>query len=68
MSNNLVDRKVFLKGELYTKKHPNTIVMCTKTTCNYSSKVFSGIVIEAEEYPKGHYCKDWLTLTFIQKI
>lgn len=68
MRDNLVDRKVFLKGELYTTKHPDTIVMCTKTTCNYSSKCFSGIVIEAQEYPKGHYCKDWLTLTFIPKI
>jgi hypothetical protein len=68
MRNKLVDRKVFLKGELYMQSNPNVIVMCTKTTCNYSSDDFSGIVIEAEDYPKGHYSKEWFTSTFIQKI
>jgi hypothetical protein len=59
-----IERKVFLKGELYTNKSGNTIIMCTKTTCNYSSKEFQGVVIESKEWPKGLYDKTWNTSTF----
>jgi hypothetical protein len=64
----LVERQVFLKGELYKNGSGKTIVMCTETTCNYSKREFKGVVIESDSYPKGLYDKDWLTSTFKNHI
>jgi hypothetical protein len=50
-------QKLFIKGRKYgTDK---TTVMCTKTTCNFSTDYFRGVVVESKEYVKGHFSKSW---------
>lgn len=44
-------RKVYIKGEKYKCR---VTVICTKTTCNYSSDVFEGVDIAT-----GHYSTTW---------
>lgn len=66
MGKNLVFRKTFLKGELYTTNKCGLIVMCTETTCNYTSTSFKGVVIEGDDRPTGHYQETWQTLTFVE--
>ena len=61
-----IPHKIFIKGEKYTTNQEGLIIMCTETTCNYSSKHFKGIVIESKKYPIGHYSKTWFTLTFVK--
>ena len=60
----VIPQKIFLKGEKYTTNQEGLIVMCTKTTCNYSSKTFQGVVLESKKYPIGHTSKSWLVTTF----
>lgn len=56
------DRKIFLKGKVYTCQ--NTIVMCTETTCSYSSDIFKGIMLkETKDYPAGRTAQ-WLCESF----
>jgi len=59
-----IPQKIFIKGEKYTTNQEGLVVMCTETTCNYSSTEFKGVVLESKKYPIGHYNKTWLTKTF----
>jgi len=59
-----IPQKVFIQGEKYTINQEGLVVMCTKTTCNYSSSEFKGVVLESKKYAIGHYSKSWLTKTF----
>lgn len=58
--NNVENRgqKLFIKGKKY-KTDKTTTVLCTKTTCNYSTECFQGVVLESKEYIKGSFSKDW---------
>ncbi len=66
MSKELVPQQIFIKGKKYTNQ-AGSVVLCSKTTCNYSSKSFKGVVLEGREYPAGYYSK-WLTLNFVELI
>jgi hypothetical protein len=60
----IIPQKILLKGESYTTNQEGLVVMCTKTTCNYSSETFQGVVLESKKYPVGHTSKGWLTANF----
>ena len=60
-------QKLFIKGRKY-KTDKTTIVLCTKTTCNYSTECFQGVVVEAKEYVRGSFSKDWYTDRFEELI
>lgn len=62
----LIPQKLFIKGEKYTNNSGGLVVLCTKTTCNYSSKHFRGVVLESDEYPVGYYSKTWYTSSFVK--
>jgi hypothetical protein len=59
-----IPQKIFIQGEKYTTNQEGLVVLCTETTCNYSSKHFKGVVLESEQYPIGYYSKTWRALTF----
>jgi hypothetical protein len=59
-----IQQKVFIKGEKYTIDRERLIVLCTETTCNYSSSTFKGVVLESKEYSIGQYSKGWFTKEF----
>lgn len=59
-------QKLFIKGRKY--KTDNNIVLCTKTTCNYSTECFQGVVIESKEYPVGLFIKTWTIDRFEELI
>lgn len=58
------NRKIFLKGKIYTCQ--STTVMCTETTCSYSSETFKGIVIKQTKQlqPSAGTNDEWLCSTF----
>lgn len=58
--------KIFIKGKKY--KSDKTLVLCTKTTCNYSTECFQGVVIESKEYVIGSFSKDWVPSVFEEVI
>lgn len=64
---NMKLQKLFIKGRKY-KTDKTTIVLCTKTTCNYSTECFQGVVVESKEYAKGSFSKDWYTDRFEELI
>ena len=51
-----IPHKIFVKGEKYSTEEL-LVVLCTCTTCNYSSANFKGVVIESDKYPIGQYTK-----------
>lgn len=61
-----IPQKLFIKGEKYTNNSGGLIVLCTKTTCNYSSKHFQGVVLESDEHAIGYYSKTWYTSSFVK--
>jgi hypothetical protein len=63
-STGIIPHQIFIKGKKYSHGDGDLIVLCTKTTCNYSSKTFQGTVLSSKEYPIGSYSKGWLTSTF----
>lgn len=58
--------KIFIKGKKY--KSDKTTVLCTKTTCNYSTECFQGVVVESKEYSIGSFSKDWVPSVFEEVI
>lgn len=58
--------KIFIKGKKY--KSDKTLILCTKTTCNYSTECFQGVVIESKEYAIGSFSKDWVPSVFEEVI
>ena len=58
--------KIFIKGRKY--KADKTTVLCTKTTCNYSTECFQGVVVESKEYAIGSFRKDWVPSVFEEVI
>ena len=58
--------KIFIKGRKY--KSEKTVVLCTKTTCNYSTENFQGVVIESKEYAIGKFSKTWVPSVFEEVI
>ncbi len=58
--------KIFIKGRKY--RSDKTLVLCTKTTCNYSTECFQGVVIESKEYAIGSFSKDWVPSVFKEVI
>jgi len=59
-------QKLFIKGRKY--KTDKTIVLCTKTTCNYSTEHFQGVVLESKEYATGRFSKTWIMGRFEEVI
>lgn len=59
-------QKLFIKGRKY--KTDKTVVLCTKTTCNYSTEHFQGVVLESKEYATGKFCKTWIMERFEEVI
>ena len=59
-------QKLFIKGRKY--KAEKTVVLCTKTTCNYSTENFQGVVIESKEYAIGKFSKTWVPSVFEEVI
>jgi hypothetical protein len=58
--------KIFIKGRKY--KTDKTVVLCTKTTCNYSTEHFQGVVLESKEYATGRFSKTWIMERFEEVI
>lgn len=58
--------KIFIKGRKY--RSDKTLVLCTKTTCNYSTECFQGVVIESKEYAIGVFNKTWVPSVFEEVI
>ncbi len=59
-------QKLFIKGRKY--KSEKTVVLCTKTTCNYSTECFQGVVVESKEYATGKFSKTWIMESFKEVI
>lgn len=59
-------QKLFIKGRKY--KTDKTVVLCTKTTCNYSTECFQGVVLESKEYATGRFSKTWIMGRFEEVI
>lgn len=58
--------KIFIKGRKY--RSDKTLVLCTKTTCNYSTECFQGVVVESKEYAIGSFGKTWVPNVFKEVI
>lgn len=59
-------QKLFIKGRKY--KTDKTVVLCTKTTCNYSTECFQGVVVESKEYATEKFSKTWIMESFKEVI
>lgn len=58
--------KIFIKGRKY--RADKTLILCIKTTCNYSTECFQGVVVESKEYTIGSFRKDWVPSVFEEVI
>lgn len=65
-NNNVKPHKIFIKGKKY--QSDDTLVLCTKTTCNYSTECFQGVVLESREYAIGKFSKTWVPSVFEEVI
>lgn len=59
-------QKLSIKGRKY--KTDKTTVLCTKTTCNYSTECFQGVVLDSKEYATGKFSKTWIIDRFEEVI
>jgi hypothetical protein len=65
-NNNVKPHKIFIKGKKY--QSDNTLILCTKTTCNYSTEHFQGVVLESREYAIGKFSKTWRPSVFEEVV
>jgi len=65
-NNNVKSHKIFIKGKKY--QSDNTLILCTKTTCNYSTEHFQGVVLESKQYAIGKFSKTWVPSVFEEVV
>lgn len=58
-----IKRKVFLKGKVYIHSQKGSIILCTKTSCNYTNKYFKGVTLQSDSFGIG-YKASWLCMNF----